>query len=51
METITMGYIGYIGIILGYLGIMEKKMETITMGYITPVKALEGVKSFEAGSR
>ena len=29
METTTMGYIGYIGIILGYIGIMEKKMDTL----------------------
>ena len=28
METTIMGYIGYIGMILGYIGIMEKKMET-----------------------
>ena len=35
-ETITMGYIGYIGIILGYIGIMEKKMKaTIGLGFQT----------------
>ena len=26
-----MGYIGYIGIILGYIGIMEKKMDTLLL--------------------
>ena len=34
METIIIGYIGYIGIIWGYIGIMEKKMEaTIGEGH------------------
>ena len=34
METTTMGYIGYIGIILGYIGIMEKKMEAASLQLI-----------------
>ena len=33
METTIMGYKGIIGNILGYIGIMEKKMETTIMGY------------------
>ena len=39
METI-MGYIGYI---LGYIGIMEKKMETTIMGYIEYIGVISGV--------
>ena len=34
MET-TIVYWGYIGVIRGYMGIMEKKMETSILGYIT----------------
>ena len=29
-----MGYIRVIGVIMGYIGIMEKKMETTIMGHI-----------------
>ena len=37
METTIMGYIR---VILGYIGIMEKKMETTIMGYIRVILGL-----------